>query len=74
MESATATTEPFAVVRDHNGVLRAIRQRVDDLGTTLQALEARAGLQENYATKVLGKSPLRRASPFTLFLMLESWG
>jgi hypothetical protein len=66
--------EPFAIVRDHSAMLSALRQRIDALGTTFEAVDDRAGLQSNYCAKILGPTPLRRASPFTLFLLLEALG
>jgi hypothetical protein len=66
--------ETFATVADHNQMLLALRRRVDEWGTTLESLEIEAGLQSGYAAKLLSKNPIRRASPFIIFLMAEALG
>lgn len=65
----------FAVVDDLQSLIIAIRRRVDALGISLETLEFISGIQQGYASKCLcpGK-PLRRASPFIWFLMLQALG
>jgi hypothetical protein len=72
--SALRALPVFATVSDHNQLLAAIRRRVDELEINLATLEDIAGLQPNYATKVLGDPPPKRACPFTTFLMLQALG
>jgi hypothetical protein len=66
---------PYATLGDHNQMLAALRRRIDELGITLETLENCAGLQQNYATKILAAPvPQKRFSPFTMFLIAEALG
>jgi hypothetical protein len=55
--------EPIAVVTDYAGLVTALRQRIIDLGTSLDAVDDVAGLQDGCVGKVLrGAKGLGRVS------------
>jgi hypothetical protein len=62
------------VVRHSGELLQAIRDRIESLGTTHASIEAVAGLQSNYLTKVTASPPPKRMSMWTAFLVLEAIG
>ena len=64
----------FAVVDDLQSLMAAIRRRIDDLGITLETAEHIGGLQSGYLSKMLGNPPLKRASPWSWFIALQSLG
>jgi hypothetical protein len=55
-------------------LLQAIRERIAELGITLSTVDEIVGLPSNYAAKLMCDPPMRRASPFTLFLIIEGLG
>ena len=62
------------IVRHSDDLLRAIRDRIEQLNTTHASIEAVAGLQSNYLTKVVASPPPKRMSLWTAFLVLEAIG
>jgi hypothetical protein len=46
-------TEPIAIITDYDGLVTALRQRLIDLGTSLEAVDHVAGVPEFYTSKVL---------------------
>ena len=72
--TAPRLSEPFAVVADHNQLLAAIRRRVEELELSYEVVEHLAGLQSGYLAKIIGNPPIKRASPFTSFLILQALG
>lgn len=65
---------PFAIVSHHNELLKQIRRRITELAITNETLEAIAGLQSGYASKVLADPPKSRMHPFVMFLIIEALG
>jgi hypothetical protein len=64
----------IAAVSDYSSFLRAIRDRVAQLGITHETLDAVSGLQSGYSSKLLCDPPVRRMGPIVLFLVLQSLG
>jgi hypothetical protein len=65
----------FAVdVGDHGQLIAAFRQRIEQLDVSWETVEDIAGLQMGYLSKCLGTPPLKRASPFTIFLIASALG
>jgi hypothetical protein len=64
----------FATADDLQSLTNAIRRRVDELGITLDTLEVLSGITAGYASKCLSDPPMRRATPWTWFLMLQALG
>ena len=62
------------IVRHSDELLRAIRDRIEQLGTTHASIEMVAGLQQNYLTKITADPPPKRMSLWTAFLILEALG
>ena len=65
---------PIATVRDHNELLVAIRQRVEQLDLSHSTVEYLSGLQSGYLSKVVANPPPKRMQPFTWFLILQALG
>ena len=63
-----------ATVGDHNQLLDVIRRRVEELNVSHEVVEAIAGLQSGYLSKVLADPPPKRMGPFTWFLILGALG
>lgn len=63
-----------AVIGDHNGLLEAIRRRIEELNLSHETVEHLAGLQSGYLSKVIADPPPKRMSPFTQFLILQALG
>ena len=61
-------------VTNYAELVKAIRDRVDELGTTYASVDAAAGLQENYFAKLVMPLPPRRMCAFTTFLILQALG
>lgn len=61
-------------VADYSSLIRAVRERVAELGITHETLDAISGLQSGYASKLLADPPIRRIGPLTLFIVLQSLG
>ncbi len=55
-------------------LLGVIRDRVAELGVTHETLDAASGLQSGYSSKLLCHPPMRRISPFFMFIVLEALG
>lgn len=72
--SAPPVSPVYATASDHNALLAAIRRRIDELELPHQVVEHLAGLQNGYLTKVIANPPPKRASPFTLFLIVQALG
>jgi hypothetical protein len=63
----------FAVdVSDYRELAKAIRDRITQLGISLETAEELAGVPSGYLSKMTGERPLRRASPYTLLLVLQA--
>src|SRR5262249_23894739 len=73
MESLTCSlSHAFAVVDDLPSLMVAIKRRIDDLGITLETVEHLSGIPSGYLSKITGDPPMRRASPYTWFLVLQA--
>jgi hypothetical protein len=59
---------------DYGALLRAVRDRVAELGITHETVDAVSGLQSGYTSKLLADPPIRRMGPIILFLVLQSLG
>jgi hypothetical protein len=70
--SAGVTEGVFAVVDEYRGLARAIRDRIISLNISLETAENLAGIPPGYMAKITSDPPLRRASPYTLLLVLQA--
>jgi hypothetical protein len=48
--------EPLAIVTDYNGLVAALRRRIIELDTSLEAVDEVAGLPARYTSKALGRT------------------
>ena len=64
----------LAQVADYSSFIRAVRDRVTELGITHETLDAISGLQSGYTSKLFADPPIRRMGPVVLFLVLQSLG
>jgi hypothetical protein len=71
---AVAAPRVVASVSHHHELLRAIRDRVAELGITHETLDAVAGLQSDYASKLLADPPLKHANPYIQFILFQALG
>jgi hypothetical protein len=55
-------------------MLALLRARISQLGISHGTLDAIAGLQDGYASKILADPPIRRPGPMTLALVLAALG
>jgi hypothetical protein len=65
-------TEPFATVSDYREIAAAIRRRIIDLNIAQEIVEDLAGIPRGYIPKITSDPPMRRASPYTLLLVLQA--
>jgi hypothetical protein len=63
-----------ATVSHYYELLQTIRDRVSELGITHETLDAVAGLQSGYASKLLANPPIKRMGAFTQFIVLQALG
>jgi hypothetical protein len=55
-------------------LLDVLRRRKDELNISFETLDATAGLQSNYASKILGPHPSRRLGEISLGCILGTLG
>ena len=68
-----------AVVRHYGQFLDVIRQRIDEIGITHLTLDAAAGLQTGYSSRLLLEPnpeahPMKRMGAFVMFQVMEALG
>ena len=61
-----------ATASHYHELLQTIRDRVVELEITHETLDAVAGLQSGYASKLLSNPPIKRMGPFTQFIILQT--
>jgi hypothetical protein len=67
------TDTAFAVdVVDYRGLAKAIRDRINELNISLGTAETLAGIAAGSMAKITSDPPMRRASPYTLLLVLQA--
>jgi hypothetical protein len=71
---ADAAPRVVATVRHYAELLQTIRDRVAELEITHETLDAVAGLQSGYASKLLSNPPIKRMGAFTQFIVLQALG
>jgi hypothetical protein len=71
---AVAAPRVVASVSHYHELLKAVRDRVAELGITHETLDAVAGLQSGYASKLLSNPPIKRMGAFLQFIVLQSLG
>lgn len=64
----------LATIRDYDGLHRAIRARVDELGFTREEIDDATGLQNGYTSKLLAPIPIKAFGRQSLGPMLEVLG
>jgi hypothetical protein len=64
----------FAVVRDYDGLLAAIRARRDELKVAHLVIDDVAGLQTGYTSKLLSDPPIRNLGAMSLGPLLGTLG
>lgn len=64
----------LAVIHDYDGLLRALRARVVELDTTMEAVDAVAGLPVRYSSKLLASVPIRGLSRMSFGAILGAMG
>jgi hypothetical protein len=64
-------TDEFAV-SDYRDLASAIRARIIELNISLETAETLAGIAPGYLAKITSDPPQRRASPYTLLLVLQA--
>jgi hypothetical protein len=71
---ARMTVEPLAVVSDYPGLIAALRGRVIELGTSINALDEVAGLPDRYSAKLLSPRAVKNLGPMSLCSLLGALG
>jgi hypothetical protein len=64
----------LAIARDYEDVHAAFRARAEELNISRETLDAVSGLQPGYSGKMLAPTPMKRAGPITLPLLLVGLG
>lgn len=64
----------IAVVRDYDGLMAAVHQRVDELKLTCSLIDELASLPTGYAGKILGPARVKTLGPVSLGLILGVLG
>jgi hypothetical protein len=62
------------IVRHSDELLQVIRDRLVELGTTHNSVEAESGLMRGYLTKVISDPPPKRMGAYIMFLICETLG
>jgi hypothetical protein len=71
---AVAAPRIVATVSHYAELLQTIRNRVAELEITHETLDAVAGLQSGYTSKLLCSPPIKRMGAFTQFIVLQALG
>jgi hypothetical protein len=66
--------EPIALIQSYDQLIQIVRARVDELGTTIDAVGERAGLADRYLPKVLGPARRKGFGPMSLMTVLQAVG
>jgi hypothetical protein len=61
-------------VSTYQDMIAVIRARIEELDVTYSFVDDAAGLQDGYTAKLLTNPPMRRASPYTQFLIYQALG
>lgn len=64
----------LGTAQNYTQYLKLVRARVAELGITHETLDAVAGLQSGYASKILCDPPMKNMGPFTMFMVMEALG
>jgi hypothetical protein len=62
--------EPIGIAENYLGLVAALRARVRELGIPYETIDALAGFQERYASKLLAEEPLKFMGAMSLDAML----
>lgn len=67
-------TTPLAEVRDYDGLVGALRARVDQLGCPYKSIEEAAGLADGHLGKIFGPSQVKTLGMVTVFKLADVLG
>jgi len=71
---STDDRQPRPLIRNYDDLQAAVRARSTELGMTRADLDARAGLADGHAGKLLGRRQVKRFGNITLGLVLGALG